>query len=310
MAAQAHQTVLLQEAVAALNITASGCYVDGTFGRGGHSQLIMQALGPEGCLLAIDKDLAAIESGHHLFANDSRFLIEQGSFAMLRQLTDRHHLTGKVDGLLLDLGVSSPQLDSAERGFSFMHDGPLDMRMDTTSGMSAAEWLTQAEEREIAQVLKTYGEERFAKRIARAIVAARQEAAIETTGQLAAIIAQANPVKEPGRNPATRSFQAIRIFINRELDDLRDCLDQVLQVLAPGGRLAVISFHSLEDRIVKRFMRDHARGDDFPAGVPVTQDQLQPRLKLMGKAIRPSASEIDLNPRARSAVLRIAERPL
>ncbi|MCF6355333.1 MAG: 16S rRNA (cytosine(1402)-N(4))-methyltransferase RsmH [Candidatus Polarisedimenticolaceae bacterium] len=304
-----HQTVLLHEAVAALNIKESGCYVDGTFGRGGHSKLIMQAMGPEGHLLAIDKDLAAIESGHRLFANDNRFIIEQGSFAMLSQLADRHGLTGKVDGLLLDLGVSSPQLDSAERGFSFMHDGPLDMRMDTTNGMSAAAWLAQAKEHEITRVLKTYGEERFAKRIARAIVAARQEAAIETTGQLAAIIAQANPVKEPGRNPATRSFQAIRIFINRELDDLSDCLDQVLRVLAPGGRLVVISFHSLEDRMVKRFMRDHARGDDFPPGLPVTKDQLCPRLKLIGKAIRPSASEVSQNPRARSAVLRIAERP-
>lgn len=304
-----HQTVLLHEAVAALNIKESGCYVDGTFGRGGHSRLMMQAMGPEGRLLAIDKDLAAIESGQRLFANDNRFIIEQGSFAMLNQLADRHGLTGKVDGLLLDLGVSSPQLDSAERGFSFMHDGPLDMRMDTTNGMSAAAWLARAEEHEITRVLKTYGEERFAKRIARAIVAARQEAAIETTGQLAAIIAQANPVKEPGRNPATRSFQAIRIFINRELDDLSDCLEQVLRVLAPGGRLVVISFHSLEDRMVKRFMRDHARGDDFPPGLPVTKDQLSPRLKLIGKAIRPSASEVSQNPRARSAVLRIAERP-
>ncbi len=307
---RSHQAVLLNEAVAALNIKESGCYIDGTFGRGGHSQLIMQALGSKGCLLAIDKDLAAVESSRSLFANDHRFIIEQGSFAMLRRFTDQHGLTGKVDGILLDLGVSSPQLDTAERGFSFMQDGPLDMRMDTTSGMSAAEWLAQAEDREIAQVLKNYGEERFAKRIARAIVAARAEAAIESTGQLAAIIAQANPVKEPGRNHATRSFQAIRIFINRELDDLHDCLDQVLQVLALGGRLVVISFHSLEDRIVKRFMRNHARGDDFPVGVPVTQDQLQPRLKLMSKAIRPSAAEVDLNPRSRSAVLRVAECPL
>ena len=306
---QAHETVLLHAAVTALNIKESGNYVDGTFGRGGHSKLIMQSLGAEGCLLAIDKDLAAIESAHQLFADDSRFAIEQGSFAMLSQLTEQHNLTGKVDGLLLDLGVSSPQLDVAERGFSFMHDGPLDMRMDTTSGMSAATWLAQAEDREIAQVLKGYGEERFAKRIARAIVAARQEAPIETTSQLSAIIAQANPVKEPGRNPATRSFQAIRIFINRELDDLTDCLNQVLQVLAPGGRLAVISFHSLEDRIVKRFMRDHARGDDFPVGLPITHDLLQPRLKLIGKATRPSAAEVNQNPRARSAVLRVAELP-
>ncbi len=307
---ETHRTVLLHEAVAALNIKESGCYVDGTFGRGGHSRQIMQALGPRGFLLAIDKDPAAIESARRIFAHDNRFTIEQGSFAMLKQLTDRHDLTGKVDGLLLDLGVSSPQLDCAERGFSFMHDGPLDMRMDRTGGMSAAVWLARAEADEIARVLKHYGEERFARRIARAIVSARQEAPIETTGRLAAIVAQANPVKEPGRHPATRSFQAIRIFINRELDDLSDCLGQVLQVLAPGGRLAVISFHSLEDRIVKRFIRDQARGDDFPPGLPVTQDQLRPRLRRIGKAIRPGASEVEQNPRARSAILRIAERPL
>ena len=305
--AQSHQPVLLQEAVAALDVSNSGCYVDGTFGRGGHSAAILQLLGPEGRVLAIDKDLAAVEFGCQRFGEDSRFEIEQGSFAMMEQLTDRRGLTGKVDGILLDLGVSSPQLNMPERGFSFMQDGPLDMRMDTATGISASAWLNQAEEREIVQVLKTYGEERFAKRIARAIDAARQEAPIRTTKQLAAIISQANPVKEPGRHPATRSFQAIRIFINRELDDLCDCLQQTLQVLAPRGRLAVISFHSLEDRIVKRFIRDNVRGDKFPAGVPITQEQLRPRLRRIGKAIRPSAAEVETNPRARSAVLRVAE---
>ena len=306
--AKSHQPVLLQEAVAALDVSNSGCYVDGTFGRGGHSAAILQLLGPEGRVLSIDKDPAAVEFGRRRFGEDSRFEIEQGSFAMMEQLTGRRSLTGKVDGILLDLGVSSPQLDVPERGFSFMQDGPLDMRMDTTTGISASAWLNQAEEREIVQVLKTYGEERFAKRIARAITAARQEAPIQTTKQLAAIISQANPVKEPGKHPATRSFQAIRIFINRELDDLSDCLQQTLRVLAPGGRLAVISFHSLEDRIVKRFIRDNVRGDEFPAGVPVTQEQLRPRLRRIGKAIRPSATEVKTNPRARSAVLRVAER--
>ncbi|VAX08784.1 16S rRNA (cytosine(1402)-N(4))-methyltransferase [hydrothermal vent metagenome] len=304
-----HQSVLLHEAVAALRISSSGCYLDGTFGRGGHSRVILQALGQEGRLLAIDKDPAAVESGCRQFADDSRFVIEHGSFAMLERLAGQRGLMGKVDGILLDLGVSSPQLDNPERGFSFMQDGPLDMRMDTTSGMSAADWLNQATNAEIAQVLKSYGEERFAKRIARAIVVAREEAPIMHTGQLAAVIAQANPVKEPGRNPATRSFQAIRIYINRELDDLRDCLRQVLDILAPSGRLVIISFHSLEDRIVKRFMRDHARGDDFPIGVPVTHKQLSPRLRLVGKATRPSAAEVHANPRARSAVLRVAECP-
>ena len=308
MAVQGHQSVLLREAVAALEISSAGCYVDGTFGRGGHAGAILQSLGSDGRLLAIDKDPAAIDFGRRQFGDDSRFEIEQGSFVMLEQLIGRHNLTGKVNGILLDLGVSSPQLDTPERGFSFMQDGPLDMRMDTTTGMSAAAWLSEAEEREIVQVLKTYGEERFAKRIARAIVEARQETPIETTGQLAALIAQANPVKEPGKHPATRSFQAIRIFINMELDDLRDCLQQALKVLAPKARLAVISFHSLEDRIVKRFIRDNARGDEFPLGVPVTQDQLRPRLRRIGKAIRPSAAEVEVNPRARSAVLRVAER--
>ncbi len=308
MAGSGHRPVLLEEAVAALNISGPGCYLDGTFGRGGHSGAILGALGPDGRLLAIDKDPVAVDSGRRRFGGDRRFEIEQGSFAMLEQLTDRHGLTGRVDGILLDLGVSSPQLDTPERGFSFMQDGPLDMRMDTSTGISAAAWLNRAEQGEIARVLKTYGEERFARRIARAIVEARREAPVDTTARLAAIIAQAVPLREPGRHPATRSFQAIRIFINGELEDLHACLQQSLRVLAPKGRLAVISFHSLEDRIVKRFIREHARGDAFPPGVPVTQAQLRPRLRSIGRAIRPSAAEVEANPRARSAVLRVAER--
>ena len=227
---------------------------------------------------------------------------------MLQQLAQQDGVAGSVDGILLDLGVSSPQLDDPERGFSFLRDGPLDMRMDSSSGMSAAQWLATADARDIARVLKEYGDERFAKRIARAIVEQRQEQPITTTGQLAALIEQVSPSRERDKHPATRSFQAIRIHINSELDDLRECLDQTLPVLAPGGRLVVLSFHSLEDRIVKRFIRECERGDDFPVGLPVTQDQLQPKLRSVGKARYASAVEVEANPRARSAVLRVAER--
>ncbi|MES9959895.1 MAG: 16S rRNA (cytosine(1402)-N(4))-methyltransferase RsmH [Sedimenticola sp.] len=303
-----HLPVLFHEALEALSITPSGVYMDGTFGRGGHSGAILEALGPEGRLIAVDKDPDAVAAAEVAFGGDRRFVIEQGSFAMLERFAEKHQVVGKVDGLLLDLGVSSPQLDRPERGFSFLSDGPLDMRMDNSAGPSAAEWLAGAEAEDIAQVLKAYGEERYAKRIARAIVAARQECAITTTRQLAEIVAAANPSHEKGKHPATRSFQAIRIYINRELDDLSDCLEQSLDVLAPGGRLAVISFHSLEDRIVKRFMRDGERGEQFPPGLPVTQDQLKPKLKRIGKAIKPSAGEVADNPRARSSVLRVAER--
>jgi len=306
---KAHRPVLYREAVAALAVSESGVYVDGTFGRGGHSGAILDALGADGRLIAIDKDPEAVAWGRRMFAQDVRFVIEQGSFAMLEKIAQEHGVAGKVNGVLLDLGVSSPQLDRAERGFSFLHDGPLDMRMDNTRGVSAGEWLATAEPAEIAQVIKTYGEEKFGKRIAHGIAAARAEAPIRTTRQLARIIADAMPVHEKGKHPATRSFQAIRIFINRELDDLRDCLEQALRVLAPGGRLAVISFHSLEDRIVKRFMRDQERGKPVPRGIPVTHDQLDSRLRRVGKAIRPSKREVDENPRARSAVLRVAEVP-
>ncbi|USF88445.1 16S rRNA (cytosine(1402)-N(4))-methyltransferase RsmH [Candidatus Endoriftia persephone] len=303
-----HRPVLLEEAVTALNITAEGIYIDGTFGRGGHSRRILKVLGERGRLIGIDKDPQAIVHGREQLGGDARFTIVQQSFAMIAQVAQNAGVAGRVDGVLLDLGVSSPQLDQAERGFSFLQDGPLDMRMDPNSGMSAAQWLAAATDKEIADVLKRYGDARHARRIARAIVAARQVEPILTTGRLAEIVSAANPAWEKGKHPATRSFQAIRIFINRELDDLQQFLGQVLEVLRPGGRLAVISFHSLEDRIVKRFMRDQAKGDRFPAGVPVTQAQLQPRLKLLGKAIRPGADETESNPRARSAVLRVAER--
>ena len=308
MSSGEHRPVLLEEALTALNIRADGRYVDGTFGRGGHSGAILARLGPEGRLLALDKDPAAVAEGERRFGDDPRFVIRQTSFAEIGEVTRTLGWLGKVDGILLDLGVSSPQLDDAERGFSFRHDGPLDMRMDPTCGPSAAEWLAEASEQEIARVLKEYGEERFATRIARAIVQARSEAPIETTGRLAAIVAAAVPNREPGKDPATRSFQAIRIFINRELADLQAFLDQVLAVLAPGGRLAVISFHSLEDRLVKRFIREQEKGDRFPPDLPVTAAQLQPRLRAVGKPIRPSETEVRENPRARSAILRVAER--
>ncbi len=303
-----HHPVLLEEALVALDLKPDGMYVDATFGRGGHAAAILQRLGPQGRLLAIDKDPEAIAAARERFADEPRFSIFHGSFAELGAAVDVAGVRGQVDGLLLDLGVSSPQLDDASRGFSFMRDGPLDMRMDISRGLSAAQWLAQAGEGEISRVLKELGEERFAKRIARAIVTTRQESPIETTRQLAKLVTEAIPRWEPDKNPATRSFQAIRIFINRELDDIRDCMDQVVEVLAVGGRLAVISFHSLEDRIVKRFMRDEARGDDFPVGLPVTVDQLQPTLRVVGKAVKPTPGEVDENPRARSAVLRIAEK--
>lgn len=303
-----HRPVLLEEALAGLAIQPGGLYVDGTFGRGGHALAIMAKLGSEGRLLALDKDPQAIAAAQEQFLSDKRFMIERGSFAMLKQQVERRGWLGKVSGVLLDLGVSSPQLDDPERGFSFSHDGPLDMRMDPESGQSAADWLGVAPEREIVQVLRDYGEERYAKRIARAIVQARAASPIRTTKQLAEIVRAAHPAWEKDKDPATRSFQAIRIFINQELDDLEACLPQCVEALASGGRLAVISFHSLEDRIVKRFMRKEARGGEFPAGLPITQAHFHPTLRVIGKAIHASAAEVQANPRARSAVLRIAER--
>lgn len=303
-----HQSVLLKEAVDALVTRVDGLYVDGTFGRGGHSRAILERLSPAGRLLVVDKDPEAIEVARALQADDTRVEIHHGSFADLAQVIAEKFGVTQVCGVLLDLGVSSPQLDDAARGFSFQKDGPLDMRMDTSQGQSAAEWVQTAAEEEIADVLFRFGEERFSRRMARAIVKARTEAPITGTLQLAEIIKEANPAWERHKHPATRAFQGIRIFINSELQDLQRALDVFLELLEVGGCLVVISFHSLEDRIVKQFMQKQVRGDDFPPGVPVRQDQLKPRLRLVGKAIKGAAGDIGENIRARSAVMRVAEK--
>ncbi len=302
-----HVPVMLDEAIRALAIRSSGVYIDGTFGRGGHSQRILGALGEGGRLLAFDKDEQAVRVAQRCFGTDPRFAIVHGSFAGVAAAAIDRGLQHRVDGLLLDLGVSSPQLDDPARGFSFLADGPLDMRMDRRQGESAAQWLAEAREEDIAMVLHEYGEERFARRIARAIVARRALRPITVTRDLADLVAQACPIKERHKHPATRTFQAIRIYINRELDDLKTCLRDSLDVLARGARLVVISFHSLEDRIVKRFMRDTARGPLLPKGLPVVHAKTQGRLRILGKALRPSEAELQENPRARSAVLRVAE---
>ena len=299
---------MLDEALEALHIDSDGIYVDGTFGRGGHTEAILRQLGSQGRVLSIDKDPEAVRAAQQHFASDARFAIERGSFARLKEFVVQRDWAGQVRGVLLDLGVSSPQLEDPQRGFSFQNDGPLDMRMDPDSGVSVAQWLARAQERDIADVIKAFGEERFARRIARQIVESRAVTPILTTLQLTEIITSAVPRREPGKHPATRSFQALRIFINHELDDLSAALVQALDVLAAGGRLVVISFHSLEDRIVKQFFRDQSIGDNFPRGVPVTADQMRPRLRLIGKASYPSEAEININPRARSAVMRIAEK--
>lgn len=306
-AADSHLPVMIDEALAALAIRPDGIYIDGTFGRGGHSGRILDALGDGGRLLAFDKDADAVAVARERFGDDPRFDIVHGSFADLAATVTARGLAQRIDGLLLDLGVSSPQLDDPARGFSFLYDGPLDMRMDRSAGRSAAQWLAEADEDDIAVVLRDYGEERFARRIARAIVARRQTAPIVATRDLADLVAQTCPIKEKHKHPATRTFQGIRIFINRELDDLQDCLQGVLDVLASGARLVVISFHSLEDRIVKRFMRDAARGPQLPKGLPVPHSETQGRLRVLGKSQRASVTEVETNPRARSAVLRVAE---
>jgi 16S rRNA (cytosine1402-N4)-methyltransferase len=304
-----HKPVLLEESLEGLAIKPDGIYIDCTFGRGGHSAAILEKLNENGRLLALDKDPEAIKkSKEPPFAGDLRFCIEHDSFAGLERAVQSRGWHGKVNGILLDLGVSSPQLDDPERGFSFMKDGPLDMRMNPEEGVSAATWINEAEQADIARVLKEYGEERFAKRIAGWIVEAREKAPITTTLQLSDIVARANPKWEKKKNPATRSFQGIRIFINRELDDLHQCLDQCLEVLAIGGRLSVISFHSLEDRIVKRFIQKHCKGDELPPGVPIKASDLNQRLKKLGAVISPSEEELEKNYRARSSKLRIAEK--
>ncbi|MDP1765871.1 MAG: 16S rRNA (cytosine(1402)-N(4))-methyltransferase RsmH [Methylotenera sp.] len=302
-----HITVLLDEAVQALAIKADGIYVDGTFGRGGHSKKILEQLGENGRLIAFDRDLKAIESSEAI--GDSRFSMVHSHFGgMQAKLAQMGVL--KVDGILLDLGISSPQIDDASRGFSFRYDAPLDMRMDQSSGQTAADFLATVTEQHLGEVIKSYGEERFAKQIARAVITERNDGrAITTTGQLAKVVAGAVTRFEPGQNPATRTFQALRIYVNQELEELSLTMPQCLALLAPRGRLAVISFHSLEDRIVKQFIRDQANRDDLPANFPVRAADLpQPKLVNIGKAIKPSAKEIKLNPRSRSAVLRVAER--
>lgn len=302
-----HKPVLLNEVLENLIVNKDGIYIDGTFGRGGHAQAILQQLSAKGFLLAIDKDPEAITIGKDL-EKDKRFHIEQGSFADINEIAEKYKINGKVDGILLDLGVSSPQLDDPKRGFSFLQEGPLDMRMDPTQGMDAATWLNQAKESEIAVVLKEYGEERYARRIARAISHERQQQAITTTLKLAEIVTKANPKWEKHKHPATRSFQAIRIFINKELEELQIALQQALNLLKVSGRLAVISFHSLEDRIVKRFIRKGVEGTQFPIALPVREQELTRLLRKVGKAIKPSAHEIAGNPRARSAILRVTEK--
>jgi 16S rRNA (cytosine1402-N4)-methyltransferase len=297
---------LLDEAIEALNIRPDGVYLDATFGRGGHSRAILDRLGARGRLLALDRDPAAVAVGKAW--RDARFAIAHAAFGAL-DVAARDQGMDALDGVLLDIGVSSPQIDTPERGFSFRHDAPLDMRMDTSRGESAAEWLNAAEETEIARVIRDYGEERFAKQIARALVAARRVQAIARTRQLAEIVAGAVRTRERGQDPATRTFQAIRIHVNHELEELEAALPRGVGLLKPGGRIAVISFHSLEDRIVKRFMRAESQGAAPPPEIPVTAAELpRGRLRLVGKAIHAGAEEIARNPRARSAVLRVAER--
>jgi 16S rRNA (cytosine1402-N4)-methyltransferase len=303
-----HRTVLLKEAVEALMTDVDGFYIDGTFGRGGHTAELLSCLSENAVVWAIDKDPQAISEGRVRFQEDGRLKFVHGSFADLTTVLSAEGKMGELSGVLLDLGVSSPQLDEAERGFSFMRDGPLDMRMDTTRGLSAAEWIALADEKDIAQVIKEYGEERFARRMARAVVREREKTPITRTVQLAGILAAAHPAWERGRHPATKAFQAIRIFINRELEDLESLLDQIIDALKVGGRLVVISFHSLEDRRVKRFIRDQERGIKLPKNLPVRDVERGVKLKKVGKAIKPQRSEVDENVRSRSAVMRIAER--
>lgn len=305
-----HLPVLYSEALRELTIKPSGIYIDCTFGRGGHSKGLLQQLGPEGKLLALDRDLDAINSdtAQELF-KDPRFELEHCCFSRLQNVVEKRGWMGKVDGILMDFGVSSPQLDNAERGFSFMQDGPLDMRMDCSSGLSAAEWLASVSEQDLVRVLYDYGEERFARRIAAAIVAQRLEAPLVTTKQFVDLLVAVIPFREKHKHPATRSFQAVRIAVNHELDEISAVLGEAVNVLASGGRLVVISFHSLEDRIVKRFIRDESRGKYNPVKLPMQADELAAiRLIKCGKAIKAEAEELARNTRARSAIMRVAER--
>ncbi len=306
MTSSAHVAVLAQEAIEALNIRSDGIYVDCTYGRGGHSRLILEKLGEGGRLIALDRDPEAVQAAAAL--RDPRFLIVRSPFSRVRDVLQELGVAG-VDGMLLDIGVSSPQIDDGRRGFSFRSDAPLDMRMDPDQGQSAAEWLATAEESEIREVIRNHGEERFAKQIAAAIVAARTRGPVDTTRKLATLVADAVPTREPRQDPATRTFQALRIHVNQELEELSVVLPQCVALLGAGGRLVVISFHSLEDRIVKRFMRAQSQADALPARLPVrARDLPQPRMRLVGRAVRASDRETAANPRARSAVMRVAER--
>ena len=303
-----HQPVMLAEAISCLRIQPSGIYVDATFGRGGHSAAILEILGPEGRLFAIDRDPEAIAAGRARFVSDSRFVLWHGAFSDVGTLIERQGLTGRINGILFDLGVSSPQLDSPGRGFSFMREGALDMRMDNSSGVDAATWLKTVSEEELSKVLWRYGEEKFARRIARAIVASREATPILTTTDLVNRITAAMPKWTPGKHPATRTFQAIRMAVNAETDELESGLKQALRVLAPLGRLVVISFHSLEDRIVKQFMRHEEKGDIPPRGLPIKAHATPRHFRCVGRALMPSAEEVTSNPRSRSAVMRVGEK--
>ena len=292
----------------ALQLPVNATMVDATFGRGGHTSACLRELGPEGRILAIDRDPDAVAYGNRQFASEPRVKVVQGNFSEMKQLLSENLPGVEVHAILLDLGVSSPQLDESRRGFAFQKDGPLDMRMNPSAGISAAEWLMQVEESELSLIIKRLGEERFARRIARAIKQHLVEHEIATTSELAAIVSDAIPFKEKHKHPATRTFQAIRMFVNQELEEISNVLPDALDALRVGGRLVVISFHSLEDRIVKRFMKTHAKGDSYPPDLPITADMLKPRLKLVGKPVRAGADELEDNPRARSAVMRVAEK--
>jgi len=305
-----HQSVLLEEALESLNIHPSGIYIDATFGRGGHSRAILQRLNEDGLLIAFDQDPEAVAFAKQQFAGEPRFKIEHCNFNQVADVVEQYGLTEKIDGVLMDLGVSSPQLDDAMRGFSFLRSGPLDMRMDTSQGETARQWLARVKLADLINVLKRYGEEKFARRIATAIVETREKREITETGDLAEIISNAIPVKEKHKHPATRSFQAIRICLNEELQAIEQGLKAAVTVLAKGGRLSVISFHSLEDRIVKRFMRDISSRPKLPAGLPVMEADIEVPYRLVGKPVTAGAEELGINKRARSARLRVLERRL
>lgn len=304
-----HNSVLLEETIDALNIKADGTYLDATFGRGGHSRAILERLGKDGRLIAFDRDIEAITAAQSL-TSDPRFSIHHCAFANLKVVINDLGLYGLIDGILMDIGVSSPQLDDASRGFSFQKDGPLDMRMDTGSGVSAAEWLNSASLEEIATVIKQYGEEKFGTRIAHAVLEYRANKPLETTAEFAKLIDQAVPVKDKYKHPATRAFQGVRIFINGELKQLELGLSESIDILKPSGRLAVISFHSLEDRMVKRFFKSKSQGKKYPAKLPIMQVEADvgKQVRIIGKPVKPSEQEVKTNPRARSSVLRVAEK--